>query len=155
MLRLMDDERRVFLPYRGNDDGVHPIEYIMNDSLVSVLREPRHVSGRIVREVSGQLLERLGISTSRPPPDTKDRSAFDLRECAEEQVDALARGMRPEVAEGERFIPIPDTAPSHSSRGKFSSFPWQEGSLKIHSCCKYDVGIGIASRDHRRWHMSR
>ena len=103
LLRLVDDERRVLDPHRGDDDGVHPVEHVPHDVLVAILREPLHAGCLPVRKAPGERLQGFRVLASRASPDAQHRLPVHPAEGPDQVVDPLRGDVGADVAEGERL----------------------------------------------------
>ena len=101
LLRLVDHERRVLHPDRGDYDGVHAVKHLRNDVLVAILGEPLHPGSGAPGKAGRPGLQRVGVLSTRPAPDAQPRVPWHLAERIEELVDPLCGDVRPDITEGE------------------------------------------------------
>jgi hypothetical protein len=101
LLRLVDDEWRVLLPYGRHDDRVHPVEDRRHDLLVAVLGEPLNAVRGAVQQPARPVRQSVRVGSARPAPDAQARRARHLGEGLEQHVDALRGDVRSDVAENE------------------------------------------------------
>ena len=79
------------------------IEDVLDNLLIPVLLAPLHASSCLLGQIIGNPSQGVGILTTRAPPNTQTRIAFQKAKGPDQIMYALGRDMRSDVPEGEWF----------------------------------------------------